>query len=289
VSISTEEPASRGGRRTRMIQTNPVEEKTLPFLKWAGGKRWLTHLFDPLVADFGGTYFEPFVGSAAMFFHCRPGRAVLSDRNQALIEAYQAVREDYARVEELLRLHARKHSTNYYYELRSKRCLNRFTRAAQFIYLNRTCWNGLYRVNKQGAFNVPKGTKSSVLLETDDFASVSRVLRDTELLCSDFEAQVDKADRGDVVFVDPPYTVRHKHNGFLKYNEELFSWDDQVRLRNALLRAKARGARILLTNADHESIRSLYKKGFSIQEVGRYSAISGASDRRGTFPELLIA
>lgn len=260
-----------------------------PFLKWAGGKRWLTNLVDRFLPDPGGTYYEPFVGSAAMFFHCGPRKAVLSDMNAALVEVYNAVKSDASRVEKHLRTHAANHSQEYYYEIRSKRFRNECTRAAQFIYLNRTCWNGLYRVNQEGFFNVPKGTKSDVILETDDFSAISKSLKNCKILLSDFEVQIDKSKAGDVIFADPPYTVRHKHNGFIKYNEVLFSWDDQVRLRDALLRAKTRGVRILLTNADHESIRSLYRKGFFIREMSRYSAISSLSGTRGEYPELLIS
>lgn len=263
-------------------------KKTSPFLKWAGGKRWLTNRVSTSPPDGNGTYFEPFLGSAAMFFHIQPARSVLSDANAALIETYQAIQSDHEKVATYLRGHASKHSPEYYYNVRAMGCRNEYSRAAQFIYLNRTCWNGLYRVNQQGAFNVPIGTKTNVLLDDDDFEGVAHLLKDCELSTSDFEDQIDRASDGDLIFADPPYTVRHKHNGFIKYNENLFRWEDQVRLHGALVRAKERGARVLLTNADHESIRTLYDQDFSITELSRYSAISGASSSRGSYPELLI-
>src|SRR5699024_9439870 len=114
-------------------------------------------------------------------------------------------------------------------------------RAARFIYLNRTCWNGLYRVNKQGKFNVPIGTKVNVRLESDNFMLTSDILKKVDLLISDFENIVDGALEDDFVFADPPYTVAHNNNGFIKYNEKLFSWSDQVRLRDAIIRARERG------------------------------------------------
>lgn len=259
-----------------------------PFLKWAGGKRWLTNQISILLPASGKKYFEPFLGSGAMFFYSRPEKSVLSDANSSLIETYCAIKNDHQKVVSYLCTHASKHSEDYYYSVRSMECRNEYSRAAQFIYLNRTCWNGLYRVNKQGAFNVPKGSKTKVFLDDDDFGAIALALVNSEISTGDFESQIDKAADGDVIFADPPYTVRHKYNGFIKYNETLFSWEDQVRLRDALLRAKRRGAKILLTNADHESIRTLYERDFSLVEASRYSAISGAAGSRGKYPELLI-
>lgn len=235
-----------------------------------------------------GKYIEPFLGSGAVFFHLRPKSSILSDANEALIESYLAIKSDYKRVADHLRAHATKHSAEYYYKIRAMKCRNEYSRAAQFIYLNRTCWNGLYRVNRQGEFNVPIGTKTKVILDDDDFENISSALQNSEITAADFETQIDRSGAGDFVFADPPYTVRHKHNGFIKYNETLFHWDDQVRLRDALLRAKNRGVRILLTNADHESIRTLFRDDFSISELSRYSAISGVSSSRGSYSELII-
>lgn len=271
-----------------MTLTDDSHKDSPPFLKWAGGKRWLTTRVAELPQVVTGRYFEPFLGSGAMFFHLKPESAILSDANDALIEVYQAIQADHAKVNAHLRFHASRHSPAYYYAVRSMSCRNEFTRAAQFIYLNRTCWNGLYRVNQKGEFNVPIGTKTKVLLDDDNFEKVANVLRDCELSTNDFESQIDRSIKGDMVFADPPYTVRHKHNGFIKYNENLFSWDDQVRLRDALWRAKRRGVYVMLTNADHESIRTLYADEFSITEMARYSAISGLSSSRGNYPELLI-
>jgi DNA adenine methylase len=264
------------------------QRSALPFLKWAGGKRWLTGLIAPHVVRGDGTYYEPFLGSAAMYFHWQPARAVLSDTSAALVETYSAIKLDHARVALHLGRHAALHDKEYYYRLRRTVCRTPHTRAAQLVYLNRTCWNGLYRVNRQGLFNVPKGTKDTVELDTDDFALVAKALQGASILCSDFEAQIDKALAGDVVFADPPYTVRHQYNGFVKYNEKLFSWDDQIRLRDSLLRAKTRGVSVLLTNADHESVRDLYSSSFRIDEVARFSAISSSASTRGNYAELLI-
>lgn len=273
----------------KKAETTSEEGGVSPFLKWAGGKRWLVGGIEGLLSDEMGTYFEPFLGSAAMYFsHCHP-RAVLSDTNERLIETYAAIKDDYKKVVQALGRHARKHNKDYYYKVRQQKFKNEYTRAAQFIYLNRTCWNGLYRVNLDGVFNVPKGTKDRVLLGDDDFGAIAKKLCAAEIACADFEIQIDRAMESDVVFADPPYTVRHNYNGFVKYNEVLFSWDDQLRLHAALLRAKQRGVRIFLTNANHDSIRALYQADFSIFSVKRYSAISSSSTSRGSYSELLIS
>ena len=236
-----------------------------------------------------GRYIEPFVGSGAVYFALRPHRAVLADINETLIETYRCVRDHPSEIEKLLVAHDGEHSKDYYYEVRAKSFDDRAARAAQFIYLNRTCWNGLYRVNKKGEFNVPIGTKTSAVLKTDDWLRHSEVLSGALLGVQDFEVTIDAAEAGDLVFADPPYTVKHNFNGFIKYNESLFSWDDQVRLRDALVRAHHRGARVVATNADHQSIHELYEaSGFELTSLERASVLSGDPAYRGRFGELLI-
>lgn len=259
-----------------------------PFLKWAGGKRWLAPSIQEKIGIIAGRYIEPFLGSGAVFFRLCPNTALLNDANTDLIDAYKAIRQDYKTVVKHLTRHHRLHSKEYYYQTRdyAPRCL--FRRAAKFIYLNRTCWNGLYRVNLNGTFNVPIGTKSSVLLTTDNWPQVSESLQNAQLSCGDFENIIDQAAKGDLIFADPPYTVKHNYNGFIKYNEALFSWSDQERLSFALLRAKKRGATIIATNANHESVRALYKGEFNMQTIERNSVLSGDPKFRGRFQELLI-
>lgn len=275
----------------RMLKS--AEEKSCPpvlapFLKWAGGKRWLAAGRHELLKAPRGRYIEPFLGSGAIFFSMRPKKAILSDMNADLINAFAAIAEDWRAVERRLWGHHRKHSEDYYYAIRASKPRSTAARAARFIYLNRTCWNGLYRVNRKGDFNVPMGTKSTVVMDTDDFEAAAKLLQGAELSCGDFERQIDLALEGDLVFADPPYTVKHKFNGFVKYNETLFAWQDQERLCQALRRAKGRGAQIILTNADHESIRELYSDGFEIFEASRYSSIAGRGGTRGQYSELII-
>lgn len=261
-----------------------------PFLKWAGGKRWLAPLIEQKVGEITGRYIEPFLGGGAVFFRLLPGQAILNDANANLIETYRAIQADHLSVKRHLDIHHRLHSVDYYYKMRSYLPRCQFRKAARFIYLNRTCWNGLYRVNLKGAFNVPIGTKTKVTLETDDWANIAGCLAQTELMCGDFEDCIDRADIGDVVFADPPYTVKHNYNGFIKYNECLFSWCDQERLSRALARAANRGVIVVATNANHESVRSLYQTPeFDLHTLSRNSVLSGDPKYRGQFQELLIA
>jgi len=269
------------------MSADPVET-CLPFLKWAGGKRWFVTRYPDTVPAHFGRYIEPFLGSGALFFAVRPRQAVLSDLNPELIATFEAIRSDWKNVVSLLKRYQRLHSSEFYYRTRSSHPRSAHARAAKFIYLNRTCWNGLYRVNKYGQFNVPVGTKQTVLFPTDDFSAVSLALKNTSLLASDFEPVIRQSEPGDLIFADPPYVTSHLNNGFLKYNERLFSWNDQIRLRDCLHEASKRGVRVLATNADSPSIRHLYGGHFNIRAVTRLSAIAASAARRGTTTELII-
>lgn len=259
----------------------------IPFLNWAGGKRWLTKLKDELFPNDVNRYIEPFLGSGAIYFFLAPKKAILSDINKDLIDTYVAIKEDYRKVLAILEEHHKNHTKTYYYRIRSSDPINIYSRAAKLIYLNRTCWNGLYRVNLNGQFNVPIGTKKNVLLNTDNFEGISSLLKEAELYNSDFEKIIDMAGKKDLIFVDPPYTVKHNFNNFIKYNEKLFSWEDQIRLRDSLIRARARGASVVSTNAFHYSIKELYD-GFEQMIVSRNSLLAADSNNRGSINELII-
>lgn len=264
------------------------QQIVVPFLKWAGGKRWLVKDHPEIFPKKFNTYIEPFLGSGSVFFHLKPEKALLSDTNLDLITTYKAVRNRNRKVTSLLEDYHQVHSKEFYYFMRAQTPQTQEEIAARIIYLNRTCWNGLYRVNLNGKFNVPIGTKKNVILESDDFSATAKLLRKSEVAHSDFEAMIDRAQKNDFVFVDPPYTVKHNLNGFVKYNEQLFSWQDQVRLKQAILRAVDRGAKVLLTNANHESIVDLYKLPKKTKILTRASVISGTSKHRGKYEELTI-
>lgn len=264
------------------------DSKLYPFLKWAGGKRWLIKNHSNIFPNKFERYLEPFAGSAAVLFHLQPEKAILTDTNADLINTYSAIKNNWASVVELLLHHHKMHNKEYYYKIRASLPRNQFSKAARFIYLNRTCWNGLYRVNLKGKFNVPIGTKTNVILETDNFEQVSKLLQRVILKTQDFEKTIDLAKKGDCIFIDPPYTVKHNLNGFVKYNETIFSWDDQLRLSKSVLRASERGASIILTNANHQSIRDLYENIGEMRALERNSVIASDSSRRGKFKELLV-
>lgn len=259
-----------------------------PPLKWAGGKRWLVRRYSDIFNIAYERYVEPFVGSGAVFFHLEPKDALLGDKNTELMNFYSCVRDDAARILDLMRRHADNHSSYYYYATRSSSPNGRFERAARFLYLNRTCWNGLYRENKRGEFNVPIGTKTTVLFPDETFSEVAHLLSRAELSSGDFGGILEVVVDGDLVFVDPPYTVKHNNNGFVKYNEQIFSWSDQERLAKYAIEASQRGANIIITNANHDSIIDLYKRDAHIYALQRQSVLAGKSGARVVAEEALI-
>lgn len=261
-----------------------------PFLKWAGGKRWLfTPSFVERLPKFK-RYIEPFVGGGAGYFSLSPEKAILSDINAELLNLYREIRKNPQGVERGLRFLQQHHSEDVYYRIRSRGYSDGLIGAVRTLYLNRTCWNGLFRLNLSGKFNVPIGTKSSIFDDKESFHAYAEILQGADLRCADFESIIDLSGSGDLIFVDPPYTVKHNVNGFVKYNENIFSWADQERLAKALRMAKSRGASIVLTNADHKSIHELYDGFGNHSSVPRSSVISGkASGRCETTEFLLVA
>ncbi len=261
-------------------------DSAAPFLKWAGGKQWLAaRLCEALAVE--GRYFEPFLGGGALFFELSPNKSVLSDLNAELIETYRAVRD---RPDLVIRYLSRyEYSRDCFYRARSRRPRSAAARAARFIYLNRTCWNGLYRVNRKGEFNVPFGTfaQEPHYRNPERLKAASARLVGTELLVSDFEGAVSGAEDADLVYFDPPYTTAHNNNGFIRYNERLFSWDDQKRLARLAESLRLRGCTVVISNADHPRIRSLYPT-FRILTVYRTSAIAAHTRHRKYVSEILI-
>lgn len=265
------------------------EKPLAPFLKWVGGKRWLIASFqDSLFPSSYNTYHEPFLGGGAVFFHLAPEKAVLSDANEKLVSCYLAIQDDWKKVWTSLKSFKRQHSDEFYYKARNASYADPHKEAARFIYLNRTCFNGIYRENLKGKFNVPRGTKNNVIESGDDFEGIAAALRNAVIRHSDFGSVLKNAKEGDFAFVDPPYTVRHNMNGFVKYNQKIFSWDDQVRLRDEVQSAAARGVMCLVTNANHKSIQDLYRGIGSTKVLTRQSVVAGSSDARGRCTELAI-
>ncbi|WP_417492038.1 DNA adenine methylase [Maricaulis sp.] len=264
-----------------------MTEILLPFLKWAGGKRWLVSEYLDLFPKKFERLIEPFTGSGAVFFALRPPQAVLADLNPRIIGTYLAIRDELPLFVRYFNQFARSHSREQYYEVRQKVYKSRARSAAQFLYLNRVCFNGIYRENLKGQFNVPLGSKSKATLATDRFVETSRMLSGVDLVVSDFERIIDSSKEGDFVYVDPPYTTKHNLNGFIKYNQKIFSWSDQERLARAVIAASARGALVMVSNADHEDVAALYRGHLRIEKVERINVLSATAVHRGRVTELV--
>jgi DNA adenine methylase len=264
-------------------------KKLTPFLKWPGGKRWFITKYKEKFPTSYNQYIEPFVGGGSVFFSLQPINTIISDVNSELINVYIVMRDTPDELANILQYHQKHHCEDYYYKIRAYKPREKIKKAGRFLYLNRTCYNGMYRVNQKGVFNVPIGTKNNCIYDIELFPEYARSLKNAEIHASDFGPILQRASRNDLVFVDPPYTIAHNQNSFIKYNERLFSWEDQERLLDELCNARNKGAIIFATNANYNSLREMYvKKGFFVKTVERYSSISGKTDKRGTQEELLI-
>jgi DNA adenine methylase len=260
--------------------------KNYPLIKWPGGKRALLNKLFKFVPDNFQTYYEPFFGGGAFFFGLQPENAVLSDANVELIDCYSVVRENPARLVETLKGY--ENSEEFYYKLRAENPHDPIQRAARLLYLTRLSFNGIHRVNLKGQFNVPYGRKTH--LETVDEKQIytaSMALKNTILKSSDFEEITEKAQQKDFIYFDPPYTVAHATNGFVKYNEKIFSWDDQIRLAKHAKKLADRGCKVLISNADHPSIHSLYND-FECEIIERFSIIAAKSTSRRKITECVF-
>ncbi len=260
-----------------------------PFLKWPGGKRWLTrHIVDLLDGCQFRTYFEPFLGGGALFFALQPKRAILSDVNSDLINTYVQVR---CRPQELIeRLKQLPVDELTYQNLRNERTNRKVDRAVRFLYLNRTAFGGMYRVNRNGGFNVPFGggeRTPALLWEENLLIQACQTLKKAALCCGDFEDVLAEASAGDLVYCDPTYTVTHDNNGFVRYNERNFSWDDQKRLAAASRRVAKRGATVLISNAAHDKVLELYQS-CEVHQLDRMSVLCPDSQKRRATKELLF-
>lgn len=261
-----------------------------PFLKWPGGKRWLISRYHRVFPKKYNAYIEPFLGGGSAFFHLMPCQATISDVNKELINSYHMMAKNPAMLRAMLKQHQREHNATHYYDVRDHIPDDTLARAARFLYLNRTCFNGMYRVNQLGHFNVPIGTKEYFIDDVNLFEEYAQALQHAHILTQDFVDAIRGANDGDLVFADPPYTIAHNQNSFIKYNEKLFSWKDQGRLLNALIRARDRGAIIIATNAYYPALQKMYQENhFYTQALRRFSSISGLADGRGTQEELLVS
>jgi len=267
----------------------PEREKATPFVKWVGGKRELLPTLLPHAPKSFGTYFEPFVGGGALFFHLVPRRAVLGDSNERLIRAYRGVKSDVDGVIALLRNYP--HTKKFYLELRAKDvdAGNDPDVAAWLIYLNKTGYNGLYRVNSKNIFNVPHGDyRKPNICDEPTLRACSTALAGTTLRHGDFEDVTATAGEGDFVYFDPPYVPRSISSYFTSYTALGFGLAEQERLRDVALRLKHRGVHVLLSNSATELIERLYSRDFELVPVLAKRRVNRDGGGRGAITEYLI-
>ncbi len=261
-----------------------------PFVKWAGGKRRLLEQYEaylPAPSQFR-RYFEPFLGGGAVFFHLRPTAAILTDLNAELINCYEMVKEQ---PDELI-AHLQKHkmTEKYFYHLReiAPHTLSALERASRFIYLNKTCYNGLYRVNSHGQFNVPFGRyKRPTICDPTIIRAASLSLQNAKLKVASFEKAVTQAKRGDFIYFDPPYVPLTPTASFTSYTSPSFDEEDQMMLAGLVRQLDARGCLVMVSNSNTELVRQLYR-GFNIETVRCSRSINSNAFARGAIIELVI-
>lgn len=264
-----------------------------PFIKWAGGKTKLLPQYDSFFPVKFGSYIEPFLGGGAVFFHLKPERASLFDVNEELINCYRQVKDNPDGLMELLKEHKRRHDEDgkdYYYPVRAMdpEKMSDLERAARMIYLNKTCYNGLYRVNSKGEFNVPFGRYNNPgIYDPENLKAVSRILRNAVIEASDFRDVLDRADTGDLVYFDPPYHPLSSTSNFTDYTRLSFTEKDQEDLSEVFRALHEKGCLVMLSNSDTPFIRGLYK-GFLVRTVSAPRFINSKASGRKAIKELLV-
>lgn len=257
------------------------------FIRWAGGKSWLIPFVQDLIQDLDyNNYFEPFMGGASIFFSLeRKNKCFLSDVNDELVNAFIEVRDHVNDVISYMKDYNT--DSDSYYRIRDLEPTEPAEKAARFLYLNATSFNGLYRVNKLGKYNVPYGQRC-VSLNYDRLTEASQKLDNAELSCQDFDAVRDVLHQGDLIFLDPPYAVTKGENGFLGYNAKFFSLEDQYRLGKLIDYINDVGSYYILTNAAHSIIEEIFASRGRMISLERNSLIGGKKAFRGKIQEYIF-
>ncbi|MGG0716978.1 DNA adenine methylase [Robertmurraya massiliosenegalensis] len=268
-----------------------------PFLKWAGGKRQLLPEIRKYIPEEMGTYFEPFIGAGAVLLDLQPKKAVFNDINIELVNVYQVVMNDVDALIEELKKHENGNDSDYFYEIRhldrSKEDyakLSPVEKAARMIYLNKTCFNGLYRVNSKGQFNVPFGKyKNPQIVNEPVLRAVHHYLSTSEItiLNTDFEKVVESAKEGDFVYFDPPYDPVSDTSSFTSYSLDGFKREDQLRLRDLCVELNKKGCKFMLSNSATDFIKDIYQE-FYIEIVSATRSINSVASKRGKIDEVLV-
>lgn len=258
-----------------------------PFLKWPGGKRWLAPRLGPILrAHALNRYVEPFLGSGAMYLGVRPQKAILGDINEELISALAVIAADPERVVSAVWRFT--NTADCYYRVRQSRPRTEVGAAAKFLYLNRTAWGGVYRLNQKGDFNTPFGNSGRVICRLRAVVEAAHLFASAELRAGDFEQLMDAAGPGDVVYADPPYvSPTSGHDNFKRYSERAFSWIDQERLAFSATSAYERGACVAVSGRAEFGVEELYPD-WQVVSLTRSSRVSRAPHGRRVFPELLL-
>jgi DNA adenine methylase len=269
-----------------------VATKPSPFLKWAGGKSQLLSQYGEYFPTSFNQYFEPFIGGGAVFFHMlgKYGdlNATISDCNYDLINCYEVIRNQPTELVEALKKH--KNDSDYFYIVRAQDplTLSKVERAARIIFLNKTCFNGLYRVNRKGQFNVPFGRYNNPrICDEANIHAVSEVLSQVRIIHSSYDKSANLAKSGDFVYFDPPYQPLSATASFTSYTENSFGLADQQHLSALFAKLSAKGCKVMLSNSDNVLVRELYR-GFRIETVKATRAINCKAEKRGQISELLI-
>lgn len=275
-----------------VIEKNINKEiETSPVLKWAGGKRQLINELTSRMPDTYGRYFEPFIGGGALFFHLKPDNAYISDINPELINVYQVIRNNVDELIENLKSH--KNDKDYFFEIRNIDRTPEYSKwsnvekASRLIFLNRTCFNGLYRVNSKGQFNVPFGGYSNPrILDENNLRNCSKVFQNTQIENTDFSKILDLVTKDDFVYFDPPYLPVNKTSSFTSYSKEGFGVEMQYKLKEVCDELTKKGVRFMLSNSHTEIILDLYKD-YNLDVVMASRAINSVASKRGKIQEVI--
>ncbi len=265
-----------------------LELTVRPLIKWAGGKRNLLKIYRHLFPKEFNKYCEPFLGSGAVFFFLKPKEAVLIDKNEELINFYEVVRDNPYELMELISTY--KVDKDFYYKIRNQNPekLGKIERAARFLYLNKTAYNGLWRVNSKGKFNVPFGKYKKVkFFDKENLLRASKLLNNAKLICGDFEEVIKYTTKGDFVYLDPPYYPLSQTSNFKNYTSEGFSEKDHIRVYEIFKLLDKMGCYVMLSNSNTPFIRNLFKE-YNITEVFANRFINSKAEGRGQITELVI-
>lgn len=269
-----------------------LKEETYPIVKWVGGKRQLMFELQKNMPEYYNRYFEPFIGGGALFFYLQPDNAYISDMNEELINLYQVVRDNVDGLVADLQKHDI--SKEYFMEIRNidrteeYQNWSNIQKASRFIYLNRTCFNGMYRVNSKGEFNVPFGHyKNPRILDENNLINCSNLLQRTEIKHADFSEILKKVKKGDFVYFDPPYVPLSETSSFTSYTKDGFDMDMQLSLRDVCDELDSMGVKFLLSNSDTQFVNELYEN-YNIKKVFASRQINANADGRGKITEVLV-